>query len=188
MHSICAGMKPHNSMEAAGSSGGSSSENIPFCEHYKPLLIEEIALVEHPVYVHYGKCSVIGMLSCTDHRLESLCVPDLPTEMQLPDGACSVELCLNNYCGIIPKGSQVEVTGIVKLRHIPTGVTTDSGMLRIRLQCEDDREFKRRYDEMLTGYSPFIEVNHIRTVTHARELISCNLKVRKLDYVCALDL
>ncbi|XP_050072678.1 uncharacterized protein LOC126560770 [Anopheles maculipalpis] len=158
----------------------SSSSNISFCEHYKNMLVEEIALVEHPAHGHYGKCSVIGRLSCTGDKLESLSVPDLPPALQLPDGTSSVELCLDNYCGSIREGSHVEITGILKYRNIYTGVTTDSGMLRSNLQCDDETKSKQRYSEMQTRYVPFIEVDHIRTVTRARELISCNLRLRKL--------
>ncbi|XP_053663977.1 uncharacterized protein LOC128713142 [Anopheles marshallii] len=158
-----------------------------FCEHYKPLLVEEIALVENPADLHNGKCSVIGTLACTDNRLVSLRVPDLPSEMQLPDGACSVELCFNIYCGITPRGKHVEVTGILKLRNTSTGVTTDSGNLRSTLLCTGEEEFKQQDAEVSSIYIPYIEVHHIRTIAHARELISCNLELRKLNLLNMIE-
>uniref|UniRef100_A0A182WLY1 Uncharacterized protein n=1 Tax=Anopheles minimus TaxID=112268 RepID=A0A182WLY1_9DIPT len=161
--------------------------DITFCEHYKPLLVEEIALVEHPVHVHNGKCSVIGILDCTANKLGSLSIPDLPTDMQLPDGACSVELCFNQYCGIIPRGKHVEVTGILKLRNTATEISTNSGCLRSILLSEDVQVLKQKYEEMCPMYKPFIEVDHIRTVGQARELISCNLRMRRLNLLHLIE-
>uniref|UniRef100_A0A182MIW5 Uncharacterized protein n=1 Tax=Anopheles culicifacies TaxID=139723 RepID=A0A182MIW5_9DIPT len=114
--------------ESAGES--CFTANSTFCEHYKPLLVEEIALVEHLVDLHNGKCSVIGILAHTGNKLESLSLPELPTNLQLPDGASSVELCFNNYFGIIPRGKHVEITGILKLRNTVTEMVTNAGCLR----------------------------------------------------------
>uniref|UniRef100_A0A4Y0BFN7 Uncharacterized protein n=1 Tax=Anopheles funestus TaxID=62324 RepID=A0A4Y0BFN7_ANOFN len=151
-----------------------------FCEYYKPLLVEEIALVVYPAHAHFGKCLVIGTLACTSNRLESLSVPAFPTDMQLPDGACSVELCFNNFFGFIPRGKHVEITGILKLRHTDTEHVTDAANLRSTLLCLDTTVIKEEYEETCTRYKPFIEVDHIRIISHARELITCNLDIRKL--------
>ncbi|XP_052899017.1 uncharacterized protein LOC128305555 [Anopheles moucheti] len=158
-----------------------------FCVYYKPLLVEEIALVENPAHVHNGKCSVIGTFACTGNRLESLSVPDLPTEMQLPDGTCSVELCFNDYYGITPRGRHVEVTGILKLRNTATGVTTDSGNLRSTLLCTDNEEFRQQCAKVSSIYIPYIKVDHVRMIAHARELISCNLELRKLNFLNMME-
>uniref|UniRef100_A0A182N221 Uncharacterized protein n=1 Tax=Anopheles dirus TaxID=7168 RepID=A0A182N221_9DIPT len=154
---------------------------LTFCEYYRPILVDEIALADHPAYIHYGKCSVIGMLASTGDALESLCIPDLPSDMQLPDGTFSVVLCLNNYYGIVPKGNHVEVNGILKLRDKTTGVSADAGVLRRVLLQKDPKELRESYSRMLANYIPFIEVADIHGVLQARELISCNLKIRKLE-------
>ncbi|XP_041773226.1 uncharacterized protein LOC121594236 [Anopheles merus] len=175
-------------MEQTSNGRDASPLEIPFCEHYKPLIVEEIVLADHPAHLHYGKCSVIGTLSCTNNVLGSLSLPDLPGAMQLPDGACSVELCLDNYSGIVPRGSQVEVTGILKLRDRRTEITTDAGTLRNMLEAADGIVFKQQYEHMKTNCKPYIEVDYIRTISNARELISCNLKSRKLSLLTKMEM
>jgi hypothetical protein len=33
-----------------------------FCEFYKFLLVDDVALCRHPIQQHHGKCSVIGFI------------------------------------------------------------------------------------------------------------------------------
>lgn len=51
--------------------------NFSFPEYtnfHKFLLIEELALAESPIKLHYGRCNVIGYLSASD-TIESLTIP-----------------------------------------------------------------------------------------------------------------
>jgi hypothetical protein len=37
-----------------------------YTNFYKFFLVEELALIDNPALIHYGKCSVIGFLSSAD--------------------------------------------------------------------------------------------------------------------------
>uniref|UniRef100_A0A8D8B7L2 (northern house mosquito) hypothetical protein n=1 Tax=Culex pipiens TaxID=7175 RepID=A0A8D8B7L2_CULPI len=163
-----------------------------YCEHYEPLLVEEIALARHPSTVHYGKCALIGYLR--PNVLESLAIPSLPDDLQLPDGATQVALSFGNYYGSIPRNCTVRVFGSVQLKGPPESPLTSSrdlvayvkGMRAdLVAKGEDELEIERTLqtivEAMARDYSPFVDVQGCEKIERAKELIGCNLRLKRIN-------
>ncbi|XP_035776997.1 uncharacterized protein LOC118458527 [Anopheles albimanus] len=155
-----------------------------YCDYYKPILVEEILLVEHPSLLPNGKCSAIGMLARDEDKLLSLRIPELPESVQLEDGSFAIDISFSKYSGRIPQqGDHVEVCGALSLYDTQCSgeidSTTTSGFLRRRLMETDN--VAELYEEMRAKYKPFIEVELIKQVANARELLVCNLRMRGLQ-------
>ncbi|XP_050082465.1 uncharacterized protein LOC126569430 [Anopheles aquasalis] len=157
---------------------------LQYCNFYKPILVEEMLLVDHPSLLHNGKCSAIGELACDEDKLLSLMVPYFPESVQLEDGIFAIDISFRNYRGRIPRrGAHVEVCGTVMLYDTQSSgemdSTTTSGFLREQLMETDD--VAKLFQEMHVKYKPFIEVEFINQVANARQLIACNLRMRGLQ-------
>ncbi|XP_062565846.1 uncharacterized protein LOC134228084 [Armigeres subalbatus] len=169
--------------------------SIPmFCEHYQPLLVEEIGLEYHPYLLHHGKCVLIGYLKQRSNYLESLMIPSLPIEMQLPDATCSIRLNFNNFRGLVPRNCTVRVYGTILLygpHNSPHMNSRDlasylSDLIKnmetsnfnnvdlIRILCETRRSMK-------LNYIPYLDVHDCERVIEARELIGCNLRLKCIN-------
>uniref|UniRef100_A0AAG5D3M7 Secreted protein n=1 Tax=Anopheles atroparvus TaxID=41427 RepID=A0AAG5D3M7_ANOAO len=153
-------------------------EKTKFYDYYKPLLVEEIALVHISALDHCGTCSVIGQLAHNEDKLRSLCIPSLPRKTQLPDGTCSVNLDLESYEGEIPRGKHVEVNGTVQSTDKLDNI---NDALEYGIKSEQD---PNRQQENL---SIFISVERMYEVANPRELIVCNIKMRKLKLMPRLN-
>uniref|UniRef100_A0A182FS26 Uncharacterized protein n=1 Tax=Anopheles albimanus TaxID=7167 RepID=A0A182FS26_ANOAL len=173
-----------------------------YCDYYKPILVEEILLVEHPSLLPNGKCSAIGMLARDEDKLLSLRIPELPECVTATGVDCAEYLIcfpfpgvfnlkmvasqsiFPSYSGRIPQqGDHVEVCGALSLYDTQCSgeidSTTTSGFLRRRLMETDN--VAELYEEMRAKYKPFIEVELIKQVANARELLVCNLRMRGLQ-------
>ncbi|XP_049538458.1 uncharacterized protein LOC125952790 isoform X1 [Anopheles darlingi] len=141
---------------------------LEYCDFFKPILVEEILLVEHPSLLPNGKCSAIGKMAHGEDKLLSLMIPELP----------------GNYRGKRPQGGDhVEVCGTLMLYDTECSAdinsTTSSGFLRERLMEADNID--ELFKEMRLKYKPFIEVEYINPVKEARRMIACNLRMRCLQ-------
>ncbi|XP_058451664.1 uncharacterized protein LOC131430597 [Malaya genurostris] len=165
-----------------------------YCEHYKPLMVEEIILVEHPTKLHYGKCSVIGYLVANRTSLESLMVPDLPEDLQLPDGMCQLDLSFDNYLGSVPRNCTVRLYGSLKMKG-PTGTTMNcskdliASLQELRASLEQDavgskfveRRLQKEFDVMSYNYHPILDVEGCEVLPQARDILSCDLRLRRIN-------
>ncbi|KXJ70771.1 hypothetical protein RP20_CCG022534 [Aedes albopictus] len=169
--------------------------NIPsFCEHYEPLLVEEIALVRHPTLVHHGKCALIGYLPERSNGLESLMVPSLPENMQLPDATACVQLSFDNYRGSIPRNCTVRVYGTMTLQGLSDSALNNSRELICHLEdlkqdlerrklssAEREIILEKEKESMRETYHPVLDVHGCERVSRARELIGCNLRLKRIN-------
>lgn len=164
-----------------------------FCEHHEPLLIEEIALASHPTAIHYGKCAVIGYLRGRTNHLESIMVPSLPPDVQLPDGSCSLQLCFDNYYGQVPQNCTVRIYGSLQLRSPSDSsfCTSKDLVCYLRDLRADARrqnvhkaiaaqQLQKAKQSMANNFSPVLDVQGCERVEQARELIGCNLRLKRI--------
>lgn len=88
-------------------------------EYFEPLLVEDLLATKHPLEAHYGKCSIIGKLIYDEndkmYYLESLRIPALPQDIQLPDGYFRIRLITGLLGTNLPLNSTVEALGEVVL-------------------------------------------------------------------------
>ncbi|ETN59134.1 hypothetical protein AND_009297 [Anopheles darlingi] len=157
---------------------------LEYCDFFKPILVEEILLVEHPSLLPNGKCSAIGKMAHGEDKLLSLMIPELPGSFQLEDGTFVLDISFRNYRGKRPQGGDhVEVCGTLMLYDTECSAdinsTTTSGFLRERLMETDNID--ELFKEMRLKYKPFIEVEYINPVKEARRMIACNLRMRCLQ-------
>ncbi|XP_058822449.1 uncharacterized protein LOC131684007 [Topomyia yanbarensis] len=173
-----------------------SNLTIPtYCEHYKPLMVEEITLVQHPTMMHYGKCAVIGYRKGNSTSLDSLRVPGLPEDLQLPDGTCQLELSFDNYYGPLPTDCSVRLYGSLKLRGpIGTSMNCSKDLICFLRQLHTDlerqgttdsasveRRWQEEFDAMADSYLPVLDIEGCERVAQAKELIACDLRLRRIN-------
>ncbi|XP_055546238.1 uncharacterized protein LOC129730715 [Wyeomyia smithii] len=165
-----------------------------YCEHYEPLLVEEIALVEHPTMLHYGKCAVIGYLKRSSDMLDSLMIPSLPNDLQLPDGTSQLQLLFENYHGPVYSNSTVRVYGCVSLNASPEiavrsskdiicyfrQLKTEIDLKQIETPLSECR-FQKEWNLASNMYKPVLDVEYYETVQQAKEVISCNLRLKRIN-------
>lgn len=95
--------------------------NLPkFCDFFRFFLVEEIALWNNPITLHYGKCSVIGrLINDKNGRLciENCKILSISKEYQLDDGLVLLPVLVNDICEKvpIPKNVYAELYGEVVL-------------------------------------------------------------------------
>ncbi|XP_052867913.1 uncharacterized protein LOC128273889 [Anopheles cruzii] len=155
--------------------------NSKFCKFYKPLLVEEVALIDHPVKLHHGKCAVIGQLAEDGAKLMSLAIPELPEEIQLPDCSFAVDISVANFRDVMPnKGNHVQVYGELLLHNTCTLLATTPEILRSTIMELNGTELCEAVLKITASHRPFIEVDHIEHTARARELVACNLRMRNI--------
>ncbi|XP_053691212.1 uncharacterized protein LOC128739740 [Sabethes cyaneus] len=167
-----------------------------FCDYYEPFLVEEIALMEHPTMLHYGKCAVIGYLKQGSTMLDSLMIPGLPSDLQLPDGTCQLELFLDNYPGPLHYNSTIRVYGSVRLRGPPDSSMSNSKDLIFffrQLRTENERKetettslefsFQKEWDLAVNIYKPALEVEWCEILPQAKEIAACNLRLKRINKI-----
>ncbi|XP_058174710.1 uncharacterized protein LOC131289460 [Anopheles ziemanni] len=143
------------------------------CDYYKPLLVEEIALLNNPALVHSGRCSVIGKVADNEDKLLSLAIPLFPRNLKLPDNICSVNLDFGNYHGEILRGKPVNVNGTIELAEETNHIKS----------LENELELKNVFNRGQKLSVIFILVESIYEVAQATEMIICNLKMRRLKQI-----
>lgn len=88
-------------------------------QHFQPLLIEDIIATTHPLDAPYGKCSIIGKLLYDEQEkmyfLESVRIPALPQELQVPDGFFRIRLITGLLRKKLPLNCTVEAFGEIVL-------------------------------------------------------------------------
>ncbi|XP_065094519.1 uncharacterized protein LOC135715503 [Ochlerotatus camptorhynchus] len=165
-----------------------------FCEHYEPLLVEEVTLASHPTSVHYGKCAIIGYLRERSNCLESLMVPGLSQELQIPDSSWSLQLCFDNYFGQVPRNCCVRIYGSVQLRGpSDSSFNSSKDLICYLLDLQDDAKrqnmnvadtanrIQEAKQSMANNYIPILDVQGCERVEQARELIGCNLRLKRIN-------
>ncbi|ALC47870.1 moi [Drosophila busckii] len=168
-----------------------SSENLPkYCNYFKNLLVEELALEPDYTHLHYGKCAVIGRLSAiSDYiKLENVTVPHFPSECKLPIGVVSLLLLNFSYENsaddALSPGCYCIVRGEVVLYNVqkPNQLPITSLDLHHKLNLFGDKEEARAQllQQVLKTYKPAINVWHSRRIDQPEELIQHRLEIRAL--------
>ncbi|XP_055602244.1 uncharacterized protein LOC129751026 [Uranotaenia lowii] len=164
-----------------------------FCEHYEPLLVEEIILESHPSQIHYGKCAVIGYLQQNSFFLESLKEPCLPEKFHLADGTCKLKVQFDNYRGDVPRNSTVRLYGTVKLVSSSPDSAMDCSkdlaveLKRLHQELQQNPNaitlLEKQWDQMRYDYTPILDVYGCERIRQARELITANLRLKRINKI-----
>ncbi|XP_030374510.1 uncharacterized protein LOC115624065 [Scaptodrosophila lebanonensis] len=163
-----------------------SEQSPKYCDYFKHLLVEEIALVPDYRQLHYGKCAVSGVLGIeTDgFKLQNLRLVHLPCENTLPAETLSVRLLNINYEIVnsekLADGSPCIVRGEVVLCNVlgPGALMTARGIHELYLESETERDKLMNYLEKT--YKPAINVWFIKRINQAVDLTERKLEIRLL--------